>query len=147
MKQGSASGITSLHDAVADQFRFDASRSRLEVIIWESHENKPIVWSQLIISGIRNKEHIQQVQATIDAILERERRTSLGFRIDEFSRRKQPASEYGISYIANLSIDHFLPLRIEFAKFTLRELDESTFATPMYNIRLLCPTLQQQNYA
>jgi c-di-AMP phosphodiesterase-like protein len=115
-----ALGITtSLHDAVIDQFSFDAARSRLESIIWESNEDKSVVWWRLIISGIRNRKEVQQFQATIDAILVREKRKSLGFRIDESSYKKQAASENDVIYIVSLFIDHLPLLRVECQKCTL----------------------------
>lgn len=117
-----------LHDAVVHQFKFEAVRSRLEVIIWESQVDKDMLWWHLIISGIRNKKDVRQTQNTIDNILARETRNSFGFRIDEFSFRKHPASEGAASYTVNLYIDHLAPLRIECTKCTLRSLDSKLFA-------------------
>ncbi|TGD77160.1 hypothetical protein [Hymenobacter wooponensis] len=119
----------SLHDAVIDRFKFDATRGRLEVIIWERQVDKKVGWWQLIISGIKNEKDIQQVQAVIDTILAGKKYTSLGLRIDEFSCIKQPASEDGTTYIVNLFIDHLAPLKIECEKCNRLSLVGNTFET------------------
>ena len=111
---------SSLHDAVVDSFSFDASRCRLEVIIWQKLESGNMSWGKLVVSGIAggSAQKLQEIQATIDAVLRKEKRKSLSFRIDEFQCRKQPVVNGGSGFTINLSIDHLASMTIDCLKCT-----------------------------
>ncbi|RPD44670.1 hypothetical protein DNI29_21310 [Hymenobacter sediminis] len=118
----------SLHDAVVSQFAFDFVRGRLEAVIWRKEEDNSIVWWQLMISGVSNKNDVQLAYITINNILAKEKRAELGFRINEFSCKKQPDSGRQSVYLVELFIDYLEPMRIECAKCTLRTLESKLFA-------------------
>lgn len=112
---------TSLHDAVVDQFRFDAVRGRLEIIIWKRPEDSSLLYWRLMVSGIRSSTcELQHTQAAIDTVLKSGKRKSLGFRVDEFQCKKQLGLDNGSAFTVSLSIDHLTPLRIDCLKCTIQ---------------------------
>ncbi|NVO33294.1 hypothetical protein [Hymenobacter lapidiphilus] len=129
MGDSEALGICiSLHDAVVDSFKFDPARARLEIVTWRKIENDSLRCYQLIISGIRDVKGVEKAQAAIDRVLVKAKRSSLGFRIDEFNCKKQPTSQHGKAFVVNLTIDHLAPIVVECAKCTLQNVGSELLA-------------------
>jgi hypothetical protein len=112
-----------LHDAVVEQFSFDAERGRLTILLWEQPEalwqTDAAVRKQLVLSGIRNGAAVAAVQRLIEAELRQNQRAELGYRVDWFDfDPAQPGRPLDLHL--RLEIDHLPPLLIHCAKLTLQ---------------------------
>ncbi|RTQ51416.1 hypothetical protein EJV47_06325 [Hymenobacter gummosus] len=115
-----------LHDAVVEQFCFDAERGRLTLVLWEKPEplwqTNEVVRKRLVLSGIRNGAAVAAVQQLVEAAWRRTPDRELGYRVDRFDFDPALPSR-PLDLHLRLAIDHLPPLRIHCAKFTMQPVE------------------------
>ena len=119
--------FTALHDAVVEEFVFDAAVGRLQLTLrLVSFTNNRFVHrrEQVVLSGIRHGADVERVHRRIKAALSKTRQTELGYGLDEFRLLPQEAfkREQGRLNVL-LAIDHLSVLHLDCQKITSQEVD------------------------
>ncbi|MBJ6109364.1 hypothetical protein JAO73_10090 [Hymenobacter sp. BT523] len=112
--------LPTLHDAWVNDFSFVRDTARLVVCLTKGAiDSKPEIHYKLIFSGIMNAETVWRMDQRIRKILQKERRSNLNYRIDNFNDCDLLPSETGLAFC--LEIDHLEALRINCRKLSIQE--------------------------
>jgi hypothetical protein len=119
--------FAALHDAVVEQFVFNAAAGRLQLtLLLVSFANSQFAHrrEQVVLSGIRHGADVERVQQLIEAVLSKSDRMELGYRLDEFCLLPQEefAREQGRQKVL-LAIDHLPVLQLDCQKITSQEVE------------------------
>lgn len=112
---------TDLHDAGVEQFAFEPLRGRLTItLLLDVPNGISLVRKQLLLSEISNGKEVLHLQQQIDLVKSRSNRSTLGYRLEDFSYHNPPASSKAGLAIC-LAIDHLPVLIIQCKKITVQE--------------------------
>ena len=119
--------FAALHDAVVEEFVFDAAVGRLQLTLrLVSFTNNQFVHrrEQVVLSGIRHGADVERMHRRIKAVLSKTCRTELGYGLDELRLLPQEAlkREQGRLKVL-LVIDHLPVLHLDCQKMTSQEVD------------------------
>jgi hypothetical protein len=119
--------FAALHDAVVEEFVFDAAASRLQLTLrLVSFTNNQFVYrrEQVVLSGLRREADLERVHRRINAALRKSGRTKLGYGLDDFCLLPPEAlkREQGRLNV-RLAIDHLPVLHLDCQKITSQEVN------------------------
>ncbi|MBF9236917.1 hypothetical protein I2I05_05870 [Hymenobacter sp. BT683] len=114
--------FAALHDAVVEQFVFDATAGRLRLtLLLVSFTNNRFSHrrEQVVLSGIRHGADVEGVHRLIEAVLSKSGQLELGYQLDECRLLPQAdfEREQGRQKVL-LAIDHLPVLHVDCQKIT-----------------------------
>jgi len=113
---------TDLHDAGVEHFSFDSLCGRLTItLLLDAANGVSLVRKQLLLSGISNGKEVIHLQQQIDLAKSRSNRSTLGYRLEDFSYHN-PLALSKVELAIRLAIDHLPVLIIHCKKITTQEL-------------------------
>lgn len=119
--------FAALHDAVVEEFVFDAAVGRLQLTLrLVAFANNQFVHrrEQVLLSGLRHKAGVERVHRRVKAALSKTGRPELGYGLDDFRLLPPEAlqREQGRLNVL-LAIDHLPVLHLDCQKITSQEVD------------------------